>query len=66
MGKMEQEAEYSRAGSNSSRTFKVAGEITSMVPIHIEDISPVLQFRMFLEAPDWMDLVSGTPEWMGS
>jgi hypothetical protein len=44
--------------------LKVSGEMTSMVYNYIEDGSPVLRFGMLWSAPEWMDSLSGGPEWM--
>jgi hypothetical protein len=62
---MKQEVAHSRGGCNSRHALKISGEMTSMVhTIDIEDGSLVLRFRMLSGAQEWMDSLSGVPEWM--
>jgi hypothetical protein len=63
---MEQEVAHSRRGCNERRALKISGEMTLMVHIYIEDGSPALRFRMLSSAAEWMDSLSGAPEWMNS
>jgi hypothetical protein len=59
-----QKVAHCRGGCNLRGALKVSGEMTSMVHNYIEDGSPVLRFRMLWSAPEWMDSLSGGPEWM--
>jgi hypothetical protein len=61
---MEQEVGYSQGGCKSRPALKGSGEMTSMVPIYIEDGYAALRCRMWSSAPEWMDSLSGAPEWM--
>jgi hypothetical protein len=61
---MEQEVAHGRGGCNSRCDLKVSGEMTSMVHIYIEDGCPVLRFGKLSGVLEWMDSLSGAPEWI--